>query len=56
MYADYLPRLEPFLRTGAFCRQTVTQRVDPCASVGVYNAPRFNCDPNAYRALLLTPG
>ncbi|MNH20702.1 hypothetical protein D3C79_804850 [compost metagenome] len=56
MYADYPPRLHSFLRNGAFCHQTITQRVDPCASAGVYNAPRFNCDPNAYRALLLTPG
>ncbi|MNJ33239.1 hypothetical protein D3C81_650410 [compost metagenome] len=56
MYADFLPRLDPSLRNAAFCHKTLTQRVDPCASTGVYNAPRFTCDPNAYRALLLTPG
>lgn len=56
MYADLsaFPGLPP--RTGAFFHQEMTQRVDACALAGVYNAPRFTCDPNAYRALLLTPG
>lgn len=56
MYAIHSPRQCLFPGTGAFGRQTNTQRVDSCASTGVYNAPRFICDPNAYRALLLTPG
>ncbi len=56
MYADHpaFSGLHP--RTGAFFPQEATQRVDACAFAGVYNAPRFTCDPFAYRALLLTPG
>ncbi|CAG8867771.1 hypothetical protein PS627_02598 [Pseudomonas fluorescens] len=56
MYAIHSPRLCFFPRTGASRRQTNTQRVDPCASAEVYNAPRFICDSNAYSALLLTSG
>jgi len=56
MYADHcaFSGLRP--RTAAFFHQEMTQRVDACAFAGVYNAPRFTCDPFAYRALLLTPG
>lgn len=56
MYADHLAFSGHPSRIAAFFHQEMTQRVDACAFAGVYNAPRFTCDPNAYRALLLTPG
>ncbi len=56
MYADHLAFEGLHHRTGAFFPQETTQRVDACAFAGVYSAPRFTCDPYAYRALLATPG
>ncbi len=56
MYADHSAFSGHTPRTAAFFPQEATQRVDACAFAGVYNAPRFTCDPLAYRALLLTPG
>ncbi len=56
MYADHSAFSGLHPRTGAFFPQETMQRVDACAFAGVYNAPRFTCDPLAYRALLLTPG
>lgn len=56
MYADHSALSGNYHRPGALFLQEMTQRVDPCALARVYNAPRFTCDPLAYRALLLTPG
>lgn len=56
MYADHLALSGIHPGIAAFFHQEMTHRVDACACAGVYNAPRFTCDPNAYRALLLTPG
>ena len=56
MRADHFAFSGSLPRTAAFFPQETMQRVDACAFAGVYNAPRFTCDPNAYRALLLTPG
>ncbi|MBP2261088.1 hypothetical protein J2W83_002885 [Pseudomonas hunanensis] len=55
MYADHSAFSGKYHGTGAFFLQEMTQRVDACAFAKVYNAPRFICDPLAYRALL-TPG
>jgi len=56
MYADHLAFEGFHHRIAAFFPRELTQRVDACALAGVYSAPRFTCDPFAYRALLLTPG
>jgi len=56
MYADHAALPGTYHRIAAFFLKGMTQRVDACALAGVYSAPRFTCDPLAYRALLLTPG
>jgi hypothetical protein len=56
MYADHSAFEGPHHRIAAFFPDGRTQRVDACAFAGVYSAPRFTCDPLAYRALLITPG
>lgn len=56
MYADHFAFSGHTHWNAAFFPPEPTQRVDACAFAGVYNAPRFTCDPLAYRALLLTPG
>ncbi len=56
MYADHPAPVGLSLRTAAFCPEQTTQRVDACALAGVYNAPRFTCDPLAYHAFSPTPG
>lgn len=56
MYADQPAFEGSYHRIAAFFPMEATQRVDACAFAGVYSAPRFTCDPFAYRALLLTPG
>jgi len=56
MYADH-SAFQGFLpQDRCVFSERTTQRVDACALAGVYSAPRFTCDPLAYRALLLTPG
>ncbi|BBV98377.1 hypothetical protein STW0522PSE72_37280 [Pseudomonas monteilii] len=56
MYADHSAFEGPYHRIAAFFPDGRAQRVDACALAGVYSAPRFTCDPFAYRALLITPG
>ncbi len=56
MYADHLAFSGLHPRNAALFLKETVQRVDACAFAGVYSAPRFTCDPFAYRALLLTPG
>ncbi len=56
MYADQFATTGSSHRIGALFLQEMTHRVDACALARVYNAPRFTCDPFAYRAFLLTPG
>lgn len=56
MYADHLAHKGHYLRNAAFFPPETTQRVDACALAGLYSAPRFTCDPLAYRALLTPPG
>lgn len=56
MYADQLAFKGTYHRTAAFFPKETMQRVDACAFAGVYSAPRFTCDPLAYRALLPVPG
>jgi hypothetical protein len=56
MYADHSAFQGPHPRIAAFFPKETRLRVDACAFAGVYSAPRFTCDPFAYRALLITPG
>lgn len=56
MYADHLAFSGYHHRNDAFFPKETMQRVDACAFAGVYSAPRFTCDPLAYRALLPLPG
>jgi hypothetical protein len=56
MYADHFAFSGSYHRIAAFFPRETMQRVDACAFAGVYSAPRFTCDPLAYRALLPTPG
>jgi len=56
MYADHYAIDGSCHWTAAFFPEETTQRVDACALAGVYNAPRFTCDPLAYHAFSPTPG
>ncbi|MBK5005228.1 hypothetical protein IAE33_003689 [Pseudomonas sp. S60] len=56
MYADHPALNGKSHRNAALFAEEKTRCVDACAFAGLYSAPRFTCDPFAYRALLTTPG